>query len=92
MRTVISLVAPSPSCAILRARARATSSTASSSCFDSAEPAAMGGLPAAPLASSRKESLVELSPSTVTWLKLRSAIGLTAAAAQPGSTAASVTT
>ena len=52
----------------------------------------MGGLPAAPLASSRKESLVELSPSTVTWLKLRSAIGLTAAAAQPGSTAASVTT
>jgi len=34
--------------------------------------------------------LVELSPSTVTWLKLRSAIDLTILPIRPGSTAASV--
>jgi hypothetical protein len=36
--------------------------------------------------------LVELSPSTVTWLKLRSATCFTTLAAQRGGTAASVVT
>ena len=50
----------------------------------------MGALPAAPLASIKNVSLVELSPSTVTWLKLRSATALTIEAIRPASTAASV--
>jgi len=37
-------------------------------------------------------SFVELSPSTVTWLKLRSAMPFTVAATHPGATAASVVT
>src|SRR5229473_6671117 len=52
----------------------------------------MGSLPAAPFARIRKVSLVELSPSTVTWLKLRSAMVLTSLPIRPGSTAASVVT
>src|SRR5206468_8340500 len=42
-----------------------------------------GALPAAPLASIKNVSLVELSPSTVTWLKLRSATALTIEAIRP---------
>ena len=87
---MMSLVAPSPSLAIARASSWATWVKLDSSCSASTLPARIGSLPAAPLASIRKLSLVELSPSTVTWLKLRSAIDLTRRAISPASTAASV--
>ena len=88
--TEMSRVAPSPSRATWRARSRATSSRAASSCPASGVSGATGRLPAAPLARTRKVSLVELSPSTVTWLKEASATRFTSEAMSPGSTAASV--
>src|SRR5712692_3264592 len=63
---------------------------AASNASASGVPLRIGAFPAAPLASTRNVSLVELSPSTVTWLKLRSATGFASVASNPGSTAASV--
>ena len=85
-------MAPSPSLAIFFASSRPTSRMASSSSAAAALPGMTGPLPAAPFARTTKVSLVELSPSTVTWLKLRSAILLTTLAVQPLGTAASVVT
>ncbi|OLB82037.1 MAG: hypothetical protein AUI15_38715 [Actinobacteria bacterium 13_2_20CM_2_66_6] len=65
-RTVISLVAPSPSRAIERAMICATSTMPACRAAASGLPAVIGRLPASPLASSRKVSFVELSPSTDT--------------------------
>ena len=80
--------APSPSAAIAIARDRQTASRASANARTSS--AAIEGPPAAPLASTKTASLVDVSPSTDTWLKLRSTAGRSSDPSVAVSTGASV--
>ena len=92
-RMVTSLVAPSPSRTIFRARSLKTLSRASPN-----SRAALGlsssiqGLPAAPLAMTSTMSLVEVSPSTVMRLKVRSTPLRTSCRSTGKTICASVTT
>ena len=68
---VISLLAPSPSAAILRARSCMTACNASQNASYAGPSAVISALPAIPFARTVHISLVEVSPSTVTRLKVR---------------------
>src|SRR5262249_23751938 len=89
--TVTSFVAPSPS----RARARASDSATSPSAVSKRPAPPLAGprsaaWPASPLASSTTQSEVDVSPSTVTRLKVASAASRSARRRKAGATAASV--
>ena len=66
-----SLVAPSPSAAISFAICLQMSSSAAPNVSNAGPGSAMGAFPASPFASAKTTSLVDMSPSTVSALKLR---------------------
>jgi hypothetical protein len=66
--TSMSLVAPSPSAAIMRAMRVATVKSADAKVSKAGPSVSMGGLPARPLAMTDTMSLVDVSPSTDTML------------------------
>src|SRR5467141_4467913 len=69
--TSSSLVAPSPSAAISLAICWQSSSSAPEKASSADPGSAMGVFPALPVASAKTQSLVDMSPSTVSALKLR---------------------
>ena len=73
--TVRSDDAPSPSAACCRARSRATASIAPRSTSAAGVASRIGAPPSAPEASTNTVSLVEVSPSTVSWFQVRAMIG-----------------
>ncbi|MDT4849419.1 hypothetical protein FQZ97_835390 [compost metagenome] len=87
----MNLVAPSPSRTMAWARNWATSVIATSkACPSALSSEATNALPAWPVATTTKESLVEVSPSTVTRLNELSAKRLASVFIKAGATAASV--
>lgn len=68
--TVTSLVEPSPSAAIWRASASQVARRAAQMAGKAAESSSMASSSASPVAKSMQQSLVEVSESTVTLLKL----------------------
>src|SRR5579875_3715409 len=89
-RTIANFVAPSPSSAICRARSLAIAETACSN-FSTSRRLLKAELAARPLASSKTASLVDMSPSTVSALKLVGSAFLSAWRRSPDDALASVT-
>ncbi len=87
--TSIRCRAPSPSPAICSVSERQTASSASRKATRD-DPPARGRPPAAPLARIMTVSFVDGSPSTVTWLKVRSTVSRSAVRSVVGSRGASV--
>ena len=87
-----SLVAPSPSLAILRHRSVVTACSAAQKAAKSSFSSEISALPARPLASSATMSLVEVSPSTLTMLKESCTSAESAFCSMAGEIAASVVT
>ena len=87
----MNLVAPSPSRTMACAKNCATCvSAACRACPSALSKLLIGALPALPVAAMMKESLVEVSPSTVTALKDASATRRVSSCISAGATAASV--
>src|SRR5438094_691665 len=93
-RTSISMTrwAPSPSATICCAREPQTSSRTAVNWRWALLPFAMAGAPAAPLARTRRVSLVEVSPSTLTALKVRAVTSRRVFCKRDGEMLASVAT
>ena len=87
-----SLVAPSPSAAMARAISPSRSVRAASKRARSGDGSARRGLPARPLASTSTVSLVDISPSTVSMLKVWWTARTSTSCSVLGATAASVVT
>ena len=90
--TSIRQVAPSPSRAIALAKYWHTAVSIASNVSASAPISVIAGVRDWPLAKAIRESLVLVSPSTVIWLKLRSAARLNICCHREGETAASQVT
>ena len=88
--TVTSLLAPSPSAAILRARSTAATRIAAATAGYAGCEQSIFSPPAAPVASRKAESLVEVSESTVTLLNEARTAARSASCAASGVSGASV--